>query len=224
VEGRTAQGFESLGVGEKLGMNWRWGNGDGCRTHIALRGRDRWQRYVECLATRRHGSLSWYGGEKNDVRRVRTSAVELLRPTSACGAGPIVRRYAHLPCRGHASPHPPIYDRQPARRLTLHDSLSMAPAQLDLPHRAADAIRFAQEHRRGLCTLRCTTPADVATRVDGQVDGRRIKDGLHRRTIGDGRDGAQAAATDSAATSAWVADAARHDLRRKADEVSWSPE
>src|SRR5271169_1688922 len=104
AESRTAQGFERLGVNEKLGMNGRWENGDGCRTHIVLQGRARWQRYVACLATRRHGSLSWHGGEKNHVRHVWPTAVEVLRPTSAFGAGPLVRRHAHLPGRGGA-PH-----------------------------------------------------------------------------------------------------------------------
>src|SRR3972149_10763224 len=100
AESRTAQGVEGLGVREKLGMNWRWEDVDGCRTHIALRGRARWPRYVECLATRRHGSLSWSGGEKNNVRRVWTSAVEFLRPPSAFGAGPVVRGADGLRCPG----------------------------------------------------------------------------------------------------------------------------
>ena len=100
LESCTAQGFEGFEPSGKLGMIWRWANSDGCRTRIASPGCARRQQCVGCLAIRRRGSWCCCGGEKNGVWHLWTMAPQFLRQTATVGAGPVVRRRAHLPGRG----------------------------------------------------------------------------------------------------------------------------
>ena len=85
----------------------------GCGTRTPSRGFVRKARCAVCSVIRRRASSPSCGAQKNDLRRLRPSAIGLVRPARSAGTRSVLWRHAHLPGgRGTAPAVPQVRWRE----------------------------------------------------------------------------------------------------------------
>ena len=129
-------GFAVLRRGFGFGIMKGWSSqpDDGaCGTHTRSRDFALSPRSVACSVIRRRGSSYYGGGQKNDLRPLRSGAERLVRSARAAGPGPVERAVPDLPAARHsAHPLPPLRHREARRPRLARGQPALYPAFCDL--------------------------------------------------------------------------------------------
>ena len=155
-------GFQSFLEGFGFGIMWGWSiqssdNGV-CGTRMSSRGFVRDPQCAAFLVNPRRVSSPLRGAQKNDLWRVRSSAIGLVRPQRASGARSVLWRDAYLPGgRGTARALQELWPRE-ARTTRLSCRQSVLYQALCVLRGAA----LSPSHHQGYCRGTQSTEPAVA--------------------------------------------------------------
>src|SRR5271167_5040123 len=145
-------GLIAVEKARKVGMMCGWPNclrAADWRMHIPLLVSVRWNACKGCSAIRRLASSRSFGGEKNDLRRMRYGASHLVRPQAPAGPGFALRRPPHLPRFGGAAGGLPAVRRGEARAAGVFGRQRPAHEAFCAVRRSALPQRYDQGRGRG---------------------------------------------------------------------------